>query len=176
MLFLIFIKSIKLLLDSTNHYRMLALKQYELTNHLGNVLATVQDRKTPVGTTNISRYTADVTNATYYYPFGSAMRMRVSDTSLKYSFGFNENDVIQDSANCGKVTIESATMAASGFTNILISNNYIKTKNEKTTLFVNYLVSAKVKKGKSILKSFKITQFMQEATIFTGTANTYKTG
>ncbi len=68
---------------------MLAHKQYELTNHLGNVLATVQDRKTPVGTSTISRYTADVTNATYYYPFGSAMKTWGGDTTYKFKYGFN---------------------------------------------------------------------------------------
>lgn len=80
---------------------MLAHKQYELTNHLGNVLATVQDRKTPVGTSTISRYTADVTNATLYYPFGSAMRTWVSDTTRKYKFGFNGQEKDDEVAGNG---------------------------------------------------------------------------
>ena len=82
-------KSSKLQLDTIYYYRMLAHKQYELSNHLGNVLATVQDRRTPIGTSTISKYTADVTNATYYYPFGSAMKTWGGDTTYKLKYGFN---------------------------------------------------------------------------------------
>ena len=34
------------MVDTANYSRILALKQYELSNHLGNVLATVLDRRT----------------------------------------------------------------------------------------------------------------------------------
>ena len=55
---------------------MLAHKQYELTNHLGNVLAVITDKKTPVFNTSnvITHYKADVIAAYDYYPFGSIMR------------------------------------------------------------------------------------------------------
>lgn len=46
-------------------------RRYELTNHLGNVLATVSDRKLPVYQSNaLDHYRAEVTTANDYYPFG----------------------------------------------------------------------------------------------------------
>ena len=78
-------------------------KQYELTNHLGNVLSTVLDRKTPItatggsgGSTTITHYEGDVVFATDYYPFGSPMSWSTPDSSggrmysgVGYRFGFN---------------------------------------------------------------------------------------
>ena len=57
-------------------------KQYELTNHLGNVLVTISDRKIAIplssDTTKIDRYKrADVITANDYYPFGMLMPQRV---------------------------------------------------------------------------------------------------
>ncbi|MDR3697046.1 RHS repeat-associated core domain-containing protein [Mucilaginibacter sp.] len=70
-------------------------KQYELTNHLGNVLATISDRKiqavsAPGGTSGI---TADLLSATDYYAFGMQMPGRNFSGGV-YRFGFNgkEND------------------------------------------------------------------------------------
>lgn len=50
-------------------------KQYELSNHLGNVLVTITDKKNGVSTngTTIDNYTADVSSAKDYYPFGMSM-------------------------------------------------------------------------------------------------------
>jgi RHS repeat-associated protein len=51
-------------------------KFFELTNHLGNVLAVVSDKKLPVKATidnSINFWQADVVNATDYYPFGMPM-------------------------------------------------------------------------------------------------------
>jgi RHS repeat-associated protein len=68
---------------------------YELTNHLGNVLATISDKK--IGHNNgsggIDYYDADVVSASNYYPFGMQMPGRTF-TASKYRFGFNgkEND------------------------------------------------------------------------------------
>ncbi len=78
-------------------------KQYELTNHLGNVLSTVLDRKTPITTTGgsgssttITHYEGDVVFATDYYPFGSPMSWSTPDSSSGrmytgggYRYGFN---------------------------------------------------------------------------------------
>ena len=78
-------------------------KQYELTNHLGNVLSTVLDRKTPItatggsgGSTTITHYEGDVVFATDYYPFGSPMSWSTPDSSggrmysgSGYRYGFN---------------------------------------------------------------------------------------
>jgi len=59
--------------DSTTMQR--GWKFFELSNHLGNVLATVSDKKlghTPDGT-NIDYYSADVMTVSDYYPFGMLM-------------------------------------------------------------------------------------------------------
>jgi hypothetical protein len=57
-------------------------KLYELTNHLGNVLVTVTDKKNGVPSTGnsslIDHYTADVVSASDYYPFGMMMPGRVN--------------------------------------------------------------------------------------------------
>jgi len=70
-------------------------KQYELANHLGNVLATISDRRLqslPViqGTSGI---TADLISATDYYAFGMQMPGR-NFIGRTYRYGFNgkEND------------------------------------------------------------------------------------
>ncbi|MES1159419.1 MAG: RHS repeat-associated core domain-containing protein, partial [Bacteroidota bacterium] len=56
-------------------------KQYELTNHLGNVLATISDRKIGVSlaadSSWIDHYEADVQTAQDYYPFGMIMPGRL---------------------------------------------------------------------------------------------------
>ncbi|MCO5254178.1 MAG: hypothetical protein M9892_07445 [Bacteroidetes bacterium] len=71
--------------------RVLAQKQYELSNHLGNVLATVLDRRTGVfdeGADTLMYYTADVVTATLFYPFGMSM-MGYKNEEFSYSFDFN---------------------------------------------------------------------------------------
>ncbi len=74
--------------------RTLTFKQYELTNHLGNVLATVLDRKTFVGNDTLEYYQADVYTAGLYYAFGSGIEemQYSSDTSSKYRYGFNNQE------------------------------------------------------------------------------------
>ena len=65
-------------------------KFFELSNHLGNVLATVSDRKIPVsgnGAT-IDYYNADVVSAQDYYPFGMLQPGR-SYNAGGYRYGFN---------------------------------------------------------------------------------------
>ncbi|MBK9687518.1 MAG: RHS repeat-associated core domain-containing protein [Saprospiraceae bacterium] len=64
-------------------------KQYELTNHLGNVLATVSDRKLirKAFTTETGLF-AHVITAQDYYPFGSPMPNR-NYSSEKFRHGFN---------------------------------------------------------------------------------------
>ena len=51
-------------------------KHYELTNHLGNVLAVISDHKIAVDATSdnlADYYLPDVLSMSDYYPFGSAM-------------------------------------------------------------------------------------------------------
>jgi RHS repeat-associated protein len=70
--------------------RRLGSRSYELSNHLGNVLATVSDKKLDNGS---GGFTTDVTTTSDYYPFGLTMNGR-SWQSENYRFGFNgkEND------------------------------------------------------------------------------------
>jgi RHS repeat-associated protein len=72
-------------------------RRYEITNHLGNVLATLSDRKrgmnTSASATTATHYEAVVQSATDYYAFGQEMPGRTF-TADGYRFGFNgkEND------------------------------------------------------------------------------------
>jgi RHS repeat-associated protein len=66
-------------------------RQYEIKNHLGNVLATVSDDRIPhdAGTDgNIDFYTPVVKSAQDYYPFGMQMPGRKINTT-DHQFGFN---------------------------------------------------------------------------------------
>lgn len=75
----------------TTTYVPIGRKRYEFTDHLGNVLAAITDRKIGVGVTNntpVSYWKPDIISATDYYPFGMAMpgRKLMSD---KYRYGYN---------------------------------------------------------------------------------------
>lgn len=68
-------------------------KAYELSNHLGNVLATISDKKAGVDNNSdgtVDYYTADVISANDYYPFGMGMPGRkYSIANTNYRYGFN---------------------------------------------------------------------------------------
>ena len=68
-------------------------RNYELTNHLGNVMAVINDRKADTTIGVNKGYNAVVISATDYFPFGMAIDSR-SYTSALYRYGFNgkEND------------------------------------------------------------------------------------
>jgi len=73
------------------HERNLGEKHYELTNHLGNVLVTIADMKLPQDPDLDNKtefFTADVTSAQEYYPFGMLRPNRTLDPG-GYRFGFN---------------------------------------------------------------------------------------
>ena len=75
--------------SSKTGYRTLGGKKYELSNHLGNVLAVVTDN------INLDQDTtwANVINTTDYYPFGLAMDGRTEqDSSYRYGFNGKEHD------------------------------------------------------------------------------------
>ena len=78
--------------DIVSFYR--GYKQYELSNHLGNVLVTITDKKNGVSTngTTIDNYAADVSTANDYYPFGMGMSNRKFSTD-KYRYGFNGKEL-----------------------------------------------------------------------------------
>ncbi|MEW6773877.1 MAG: RHS repeat-associated core domain-containing protein [Bacteroidota bacterium] len=95
--------------DSTKYYY--GHKDYELTNHLGNVLATVSDRKIPVDKDNdaiIDNYVADITSVSDYYPFGSPLYGR--RWSAKYRYGFNDKENINEVYGIGNFQDYGARM------------------------------------------------------------------
>jgi len=78
-------------------------KTYELSNHLGNVLATITDRKVPdidMPTSTYNYYNPQITTITDYYPFGMPIPDKQWNASTGYRFGFNgqekDNEVSGD--------------------------------------------------------------------------------
>ena len=66
--------------------RVLGEKNYELSNHLGNVLAVVSDKK-------LGNNEPDVLSTRDFYPFGSLMPGRSTNSeSYRYGFGSHEKD------------------------------------------------------------------------------------
>ncbi|MCC6818998.1 MAG: hypothetical protein IT245_08920 [Bacteroidia bacterium] len=82
-------------MTSNIYYQYRGNKHYELSNHLGNVLATVQDRKLPVddmaySTPNvIDYYQAVYNNFSLYYAFGAPMPGKGYVRTESYRYGFN---------------------------------------------------------------------------------------
>jgi RHS repeat-associated protein len=77
-------------------------RNYELTNHLGNVMVVINDRKADTLIGVNKGYNAVVISATDYFPFGMAIDSR-SYTSSLYRYGFNgkENDKETGEQNYG---------------------------------------------------------------------------
>lgn len=77
---------------------LLGSRNYELSNHLGNVLAVISDKKIGVSSPGDSSltdyYKAEVLAQNDYYPFGMQMPGRKFAVGTGYSYGFNgkEND------------------------------------------------------------------------------------
>jgi len=70
-------------------------KYFEMSNHLGNVLEVVSDRKLPVndGNGNIDYFLADVVSFSDYYPYGMQMQGRNGSTGdYRYGFQGQEKD------------------------------------------------------------------------------------
>lgn len=67
-------------------------KNYELKNHLGNVLVTITDRRIPFNSSgNILYNTPDIASVTDYYPFGMRIEKR-SWSITKYRYGMNRQE------------------------------------------------------------------------------------
>ncbi len=67
-------------------------KLFELSNHLGNVLVAISDRKIAIqnGTTGLnSHYLADISSAQDYYPFGMCMPGRKYEAQIGYRYGYS---------------------------------------------------------------------------------------
>ncbi|MFZ1636009.1 MAG: hypothetical protein WAT43_19145 [Chitinophagales bacterium] len=84
-------------------------KLYEIANHLGNVLATITDRKIPkeTGTPNgiADYYVADIATVQDYYPFGMVMPGRnwKAASSNGYGFGFNGQQQDNEISSVGNI-------------------------------------------------------------------------
>jgi len=84
--------------DGEQSWQQIGHKSYQLSNHLGNVLATITDRNVPHYTSGTFDYfEADVATAQDYYPFGLLQPGRQysnpnSNAIYKYGFNGKEND------------------------------------------------------------------------------------
>ncbi len=81
--------------NAEDHTQDIGKRIYELTNHLGNVMATVSDKKIghDNGSGTIDYYEADVVSANDYYPFGMSMPGRGYNAgSYRYGFQNQEKD------------------------------------------------------------------------------------
>jgi RHS repeat-associated protein len=71
-------------------------KRFELSNHLGNALATISDYKKPNDVNAdalVDFYNAQVISSQDYYPFGAPMKERTfSSAGYRYGFNGKEND------------------------------------------------------------------------------------
>ena len=78
------------LIDINTETQQIGDKYFELSNHLGNVLEVVTDRKIPEPDTGtgVEYFTANVVSWNDYYPFGMLMPGRNGSTG-DYRYGFN---------------------------------------------------------------------------------------
>jgi YD repeat-containing protein len=81
-------------------------KFFELTNHLGNVLETISDKKIQHTSDNstVDYYVADVAQANDYYSFGMLMPGRGYAGSGGYRYGFNGQEKTDEIAGTGNHT------------------------------------------------------------------------
>ncbi|WP_111308323.1 RHS repeat domain-containing protein [Confluentibacter sediminis] len=88
--------------EAPNTYaRLVGDKRYELSNHLGNVLSVVSDRKIVADPLNFTNFTADVLTYNDYYPFGMLLPNR-HDNTPEYRYGFQgqeKDDEIKGEGN-----------------------------------------------------------------------------
>jgi RHS repeat-associated protein len=72
---------------------MIGSRPYELTNHLGNVLATLNDKKIGNDSSGfVNYYVAEVLSQNDYYPFGMGMVERKYVIGNAYRYGFNSKE------------------------------------------------------------------------------------
>jgi RHS repeat-associated protein len=75
----------------TTYSRTLGKKQYEFSNHLGNVLSVISDKKLPQdfdADDTVDYFRAEILTASDYSPFGVTLTNR-NYTSSSYRYGFN---------------------------------------------------------------------------------------
>jgi RHS repeat-associated protein len=75
-------------IPGNNYYRRIGDKRYELSNHLGNVLSIVTDRKVIEGEDKPLQV-PDVLGTNDYYPFGMLVPDAENTATSDYRYGFN---------------------------------------------------------------------------------------
>ena len=97
-------------LDTVNAFHHLGNKNFFLENHLGNVLATVSDKKIPRFTNGIlDHYEADIISSTDYYGFGQEEEGR-NFNSKASRYGFNGKEKLNELEGEGDIYDFSARM------------------------------------------------------------------
>ncbi|AXY74707.1 hypothetical protein D3H65_12250 [Paraflavitalea soli] len=161
------------------------LKLYELSNHLGNVLATISDRKqgiiTASGDTVASYYYADVRSAQSYYPFGMIMPGRnATTTDCKEELQNNVVELVTNDLNSG-VTINGTDIYQNGVrwaplntATISYTNNAIRVDNGggSSDGVVAYLPGSAVEANTTYVIEFDITDKSSGITYFGCQAHT----
>ena len=90
--------------NTSVHKHNLRFKQYELSNHLGNILSSISDSKIPIYfDSTFSFFMPEVISATDYYAFGMPMPGRNFDNS-NYRFHFNGQENDNEVAGLGNIT------------------------------------------------------------------------
>ncbi|PXY46481.1 RHS repeat-associated core domain-containing protein [Flavobacterium hydrophilum] len=74
----------------TNFLSLIGDKHFELSNHLGNVLAVISDKKIPTAIAGV--FNPDVLTYSDYYPFGMLVPNRHADSD-KYRYGFQGQEM-----------------------------------------------------------------------------------
>ncbi|PGH38679.1 MAG: hypothetical protein CRN43_13620, partial [Candidatus Nephrothrix sp. EaCA] len=96
-------------------YQTFNLRKYELSNHLGNVLAVISDKVNLYGHDNrLDSARATVMSASDYYPFGLPMKGRQFSGSF-YRFGFNGQEKDDEIRGKGNSISFDARMYATRF-------------------------------------------------------------
>jgi hypothetical protein len=88
--------------DTPSDWYLTGSRDYKLTNHLGNVLSVITDKKIGVssGGSTIDYYRAEVLSQQDYYPFGMTepeRRYKLKD----YRFGFNGQEGVNEITGSG---------------------------------------------------------------------------
>ena len=109
-------------LQANEYENIRGKRHYELSNHLGNVLAVVSDRRTGICTGNgLIAYNAEVVSATDYYAFGSPMpgRQGIQQCSTYVDTVYVNNYIAQEDfssssvggfvAGTGSITVSNPT-------------------------------------------------------------------
>ena len=88
--------------DTAGTLHHIGLKHYELSDHLGNVLVTLSDKRSGYGDNsgNFTAWQPDVWTVSDYYPFGMQMEERRWENK-DYRFGYNTQERTDEIAGTG---------------------------------------------------------------------------